>query len=254
LTRSDPRIIRKEQAEYDEADVIIVPSNVVADSFVQMGVPRSKLQVVPLGVNLSTFKPTAPRAKEFRVLFPAQLAVRKGLHYLFEAFRKADLPDTKLIIAGGHTEDTKALLAHCPAKNVDFKGILSRPDLATEMSRASVMVLPSIEEGMALVQGMAMACGCPVIASDKTGSKDLFTDGREGFIVPVGDVDAIVERLTRLHADRSLVETMSAAGIQRVRQFGGWNDYGRQTIDLFGRLSKTREFWLADHTASPVPS
>ena len=45
-------------------------------------------------------------------------------------------------------------------------------------------------KGMALVQGQAMACGCPVIATTNTGAEDLFTDGVEGFIVPIRDPDA----------------------------------------------------------------
>ena len=53
------------------------------------------------------------------------------------------------------------------------------------MSRSHVMVLPSIEEGLALVQAQALACGCPVIGTRHTGAEDLFSDGNEGFIVPI---------------------------------------------------------------------
>ena len=55
-----------------------------------------------------------------------------------------------------------------------------------------------IEEGLALVQAQAMACGCPVIASRNTGSEDLFVDGKEGFIVNARDVAALRDRMQRL--------------------------------------------------------
>jgi glycosyltransferase involved in cell wall biosynthesis len=88
------------------------------------------------------------------------------------------------------------------------------------------MVLPSIEEGLALVQGQALACGCPVLATTNTGSEDLFTDGIEGFIVPIRDVDALAGRLQLLAGDPALQRRMSEAALARVKHLGGWRQYG----------------------------
>ena len=63
--------------------------------------------------------------------------------------------------------------------------------LAAIMSSSHVMILPSIEEGLALVQAQAMACGCPLISSTNTGGEDLFSDGVEGFVVPIRSPEAI---------------------------------------------------------------
>jgi starch synthase len=90
------------------------------------------------------------------------------------------------------------------------------------------MVLPSIEEGLALVQGQALACGCPVLCSTNTGGEDLFTDGMEGFIVPIRDPQALTDRMQQLADDRDLQVRMSEAALQRVRSIGGWTDYGDQ--------------------------
>jgi glycosyltransferase involved in cell wall biosynthesis len=108
------------------------------------------------------------------------------------------------------------------------------------MSRAGVLVLPSIEEGLALVQAQAMACGCPVIATPHAGAVDLFADGREGFIVPVRDPEAIADRLARLHGDPELRAAMGEAALARVRTIGGWDDYGRAALALFLRLARAR--------------
>ena len=48
---------------------------------------------------------------------------------------------------------------------------------------ADVMVQPSIEEGLSLVMAEALACGCPVIATENTGAEDLFQNNKEGFII-----------------------------------------------------------------------
>ena len=90
------------------------------------------------------------------------------------------------------------------------------------------MVLPSIEEGLALVQAQAMACGCPLISSVNTGGEDLFQDGVEGFLVPIRSPEAIHDRLAQLADDPLLQQRMSAAALLRVQSLGGWADYGEK--------------------------
>ena len=87
-------------------------------------------------------------------------------------------------------------------------------------------------EGLAMVQGEALACGCPVIASTNTGGKDLFTDGKEGFIVPIRSADAIAEKLQLLADNPDLRQTMSDAAIKRVQDIGGWDNYGNEFAKL----------------------
>src|SRR5205085_5991502 len=104
-------------------------------------------------------------------------------------------------------------------------GVVQRELLADYYSQGSVFVLASIEEGLALVQAQAMACGLPVIATTNTGAEDLFTDGREGFIVPIRQPDAIREKILLLYEDQRLQQQMSHAAIARVRSLGGWDSY-----------------------------
>jgi len=100
------------------------------------------------------------------------------------------------------------------------------------MSASHLLVLPSVEEGLALVQGQAMACGCPVLATTATGAEDLFTDGVEGFIVADRDVAALTERMQQVADDPALQARLSAASQERVKHLGGWNQYG----DAWDRL------------------
>jgi glycosyltransferase involved in cell wall biosynthesis len=103
-----------------------------------------------------------------------------------------------------------------------------------------VLVLPSIEEGLALVQAQAMACECPVIATDATGAEDLFTDGVEGFIVADRDVDALASRMQQLADDSFLRAQMAAAARLRVDSMGGWDEYGRRWDDFLHQLTGIR--------------
>src|SRR5438094_128830 len=104
--------------------------------------------------------------------------------------------------------------------------------LSWYFSQADALVLPSIEEGLAFVQAQAMACGVPVIATTNTGAEDLFTDGVEGFIVPIRDVAALRERIEILLDDDSRRKTMAEAALRRVQTLGGWNEYGERALEL----------------------
>ena len=242
----DPRKVAKECAEYESADAITVPSTFVRNSFIAKDVDPKKVHLVPFGVDLSTFYRRVEPDPEFRVLFVGQLSVRKGIHYLLQAFKKADLPNSRLVLVGSPQPEIDYLLDRFPVAGIERTGPLPREQVAEQMSRASVFVLASVEEGMAYVQAQALACGCPVIATAHTGGEDLFTDGQEGYIVPIRDPDAIAERLTRLYENADLRAQMSAAATRHVRSFGGWDDYGARSLQLFTDLAKARGFRGAD--------
>src|SRR5260370_28382511 len=114
-----------------------------------------------------------------------------------------------------------------------YVGAVARSELHKHYSQASVLVLPSIQEGLALVQAQAMACGVPVIASDNTGAADLFTDGVEGFIVPIRDADAIREKILMLYENPATRERMGEAALARVRKIGGWDEYGDRAAEFY---------------------
>ena len=234
----DPRVIDKETREYALADAITVPSGFALASFVEMGVAADKLHRIPYGVDLSAFHAGAGRDREFRVLFVGMLSVRKGLHELLQGYQAAGLVNSRLVLVGPAAPETGALLARFPVAALERTGALPRAHVAAEMSRASVLVLPSVEEGLALVMAQALACGLPVIASRNTGAEDLFADGGEGFIVDVRDAQAIAERLTRLADDRALLDSMSEAAARRVEALGGWGAYGRDSPALVRKLAR----------------
>ena len=132
---------------------------------------------------------------------------------------------------------------------------LPQAELAAQMARSHVLALASVEEGLALVQGQAMACGCPVVATTATGAEDLFTDGVEGFIVPDRDTAALADRLQQMADDPVLRERMTAAALERVktsRRMGPVRRaVGHAAAALTGRLPKdprsTRAaIWTAD--------
>jgi glycosyltransferase involved in cell wall biosynthesis len=231
-------VLRREEAIYALADAITVPSNVARRSFIAQGIPSEKLHIIPYGVRLDKFTPTqSPSADSFEVLFAGQISLRKGIPYLLQAFARLHHPRAHITLVGAMQDDLRPLLAILPTANVTFTGSLPQPELARLMSRSHVLALPSVEEGLALVLGQAMACGCPVIATAATGAEDLFTDGIEGFIIPPRDPNTLADRLQILADDPAHRELMSAAALARVRNLGGWDHYGDQWDTLLHSLT-----------------
>jgi glycosyltransferase involved in cell wall biosynthesis len=224
---SKPHIVLREEKIYSLADAITVPSTVAKRSFVATGIPPEKVHVIPYGVRLDHFTRTEdPPQNSFELLFAGQVSLRKGIPYLLQAFARLKHPNKRLTITGAVQDDIRTLLSALPTDNVVFTGPLPQSQLAKKMSASHLLVLPSIEEGLALVQGQAMACGCPVLATTATGAEDLFTDGEQGFIVPDRDVDALTQRMQQIADDPTLQRRLSEAALQRVQHLGGWDNYG----------------------------
>jgi glycosyltransferase involved in cell wall biosynthesis len=235
---SDPRDTAREEAIYAQADAITVPSSIALRSFLQMGVPAGKLHLIPYGVQLDDFHPTgSPDPKTLDVLFAGAAGLRKGVPYLLQAFANLQHPHKTLRIAGSTQSDLRDILSRLPTANVEFLGPIPRAQLVDLMSRSHALVLPSIEDGFGLVLSEAMACGCPPIASTNTGGEDLFTDGVEGFIVPIRDPAAITARLQQLADSPALQQQMRAAALARVQSLGGWSDYGTRWETLLHTLT-----------------
>jgi alpha-maltose-1-phosphate synthase len=233
----DPFMIAREEEEYAQADAVSVPSEFAYRSFLKMGFPAERLERVPLGVRLESFKPDGePAADSFDVLFVGSVTLRKGIPYLLEAFRKLRHPRNRLRIVGPVPDEMRPVLARFDLSDVEFVGAVPQSGVPKYMSTSHVLVLPSIEDGFGMVMGQAMACGCPVISTDHTGGPDLYSHGVEGFIVPIRSPEAIAEALQELADDPARRRAMGEAALKRVKVLGGWEDYGAHYEAFLKRL------------------
>lgn len=252
----DPRIVEREEAEYAMADSITVPSTWVRDTFTARGVPAATTRVLSYGVDLDRFRPTgAPADGRFDLLFVGGVSLRKGVPYLLGAYRALRHPNKSLTIAGvaedAVVERMRAL--GLLGDDVRLVGHVPQPALKDLMSRSHALVLPSLEEGLAMVMAQALACGCPVVASRNTGADDLYRDGAEGYIVDAADTDALTERLQRLADDPALRGRMSASALERVRSIGGWSTYGENALRHYRQLTSTRATAEATNATRATP-
>jgi len=236
---SDPRDTAREEQIYDVADAITVHSTYSLQSFVEMGVPASKLHRIPYGVRLESFARVAdPAPDTFEVIYIGAVNIYKGFPYLLEAFAKLRHPKKRLRMVGLVADEMRPLLEKLPQENVEFLGHVPQLQLKDLLSRSHVLVLPSIDDGFGMVMNQAMACGCPVIASTHTGGPDLITEGQDGFLVPIRDPEAILNRLQQLADDPALQREMGANALSKVKTAGGWEQYGDNWERLLQHLTQ----------------
>jgi glycosyltransferase involved in cell wall biosynthesis len=228
----------RELQEYAQCDLIVIPSHFVQKTFVKYGIPKEKLACVPYGVDLSIFKPYPKEDQVFRVIYVGALSLRKGIPYLLEAIASLKLPNFELWLIGGITPEIKPVLQRYK-NHFKYFGFIPRVKLAQYYSQASVFVIASIEEGLALVQAQAMACGVPVIATENTGAEDLFQNGQEGFIIAARDPEAIREKITFLYDHLVECQRMAQNALKKVSQLEGWDSYGESIVEVYEQnLSK----------------
>jgi glycosyltransferase involved in cell wall biosynthesis len=233
-----PREVARRLEEYALADAILCPSTFVQKSFVAQGIPPERIAIVPYGIDPAPVSDAPPKSGDnFRVLYVGQIDIRKGLRYLFEAFDRLNHPGKELWIVGPATGQTGLEGIATPA-GARFLGVLKGEELARAYREASVFVLPTIEEGLALVLGEALSFGLPVVTTVNSGGDDLFTDGVEGFIVPIRSGDALREKLEQLAGQPELREKMSIAARARSRGLQSWEETGTRLVKTLATLRK----------------
>jgi glycosyltransferase involved in cell wall biosynthesis len=234
-------------AEYQEADRIAVPSSFVRDTFVEHGVPMSKIVVVPYGCDPRPMAARSYRSVRPRLLFAGGVGLRKGVPYLLDAFRRVEA-DAELRIIGFAPPEFIARLGGLPPRT-ELVGVKTIQELALEYENADAFVLPSVEDGFGLVTLEAMRAGLPVVVSDHAGSAEVVEDGVNGFVVPSRDVDALASRLDLLLGDAALRRRMGAAArataVRRTWDAYGDERHNRIYAPLLGQPLRGRDMHAA---------
>lgn len=233
----DPKVIDREEQEYQQADLITIPSEFSKKTFIQCGVDEKKLRKIPYGARLDRFHINGhPANTEFIVLWVGAVSIQKGFLDALHAFAKIKFSRKKFIVIGAIEQQMKVLLNRENLEKVEFKGMVSNMELITYYSKAHVFVLSSLQDGFGMVIGEALACGCPVIVSEHTGGPDLIENGKEGYIVPIRSPDIIADRMEQLF-DPHLRDSMSNMALQRVKEIGGWDTYGNDLMAVISEFS-----------------
>jgi glycosyltransferase involved in cell wall biosynthesis len=207
-------MIEKCIEEARTADWIIAPSDYVVSTLIEVGARPERIVKIPYGVDVERFTPAPAQPRDtFRLLLVGLLTQRKGIMYLLEAARRLALPNLQVVLVGHLFLDRAALAPYADL----FTHVPHTTEIERYYRESDVFVLPSIHEGSAQVTYEAMASGIPVVTTPNAGSP--VRDGIDGFIVPVRDIEALMERIERLYLDRDLRAQMGRNGREHILEF-----------------------------------
>jgi len=219
-----------------------------------------KIFVVPNGVDIEFFKPDIDVSDVMEryslegsrvILFVGRITYGKGVHLLVKTFK--DLVkiyrDLKLVIVGPLSDVfgkgkisayARALMSYAerslPRDSYIFTGAVDREVLRKLYSVAYVCVLPSYAEAFPMVLIEAMACGCPVIASNAGGIVDIVKDGVVGFLFKKGDYKDLRKKLERILSDENLRKEMSLNARKYVEKDYSWRAVTLRLKSLYESL------------------
>lgn len=186
---------QKTLQEYAMADVIYVASDYTRQTFLEAGVPASKLRTRTFKVN-PRYQPAARKAEDgiFRIVYIGSLTVMKGIPILLEAFHRLPDKNAELILVGGWaTRGMRQYLQAWLAQDTRIR--LCPGDPLPYLQQADVCVHPSYEDGFAYAPMEALACGVPVIVTEDTGMKEHVQEGINGYVIPTGNWNALLTTL-----------------------------------------------------------
>lgn len=211
-------------------DRLIAVSEEVRDDLVAFHVaPARKIAVVPYGFDLDARLGTDPATRSrkraelgagddtFVIGWAGRLtAIKQPL----DLVRAAAAVDGSLLVLAGDGElraDVVALAAELGiGDRVRLLGYVD--DMGDWYAAFDAFLLTSLNEGAPVVAIEAQAAGVPVVATDAGGTRTVVADGETGFVVPIGAVDALAERLTRLRDDADLHGRLAESGRRRMRE------------------------------------
>jgi glycosyltransferase involved in cell wall biosynthesis len=200
-----------------------------------------KVQVVRCGVDDAfTQSAHAGTPASRMVVCVGRLCEQKGQLLLLTAAREMAQrgEDFQLVLAGDgemRPELERLIDAYGLRERVRITGWVSGGQVRELLLQARALVLPSFAEGLPVVIMEAMALSRPVISTYIAGIPELVRDGREGWLVPAGDCDALVNAWTELlRADPARLEDMGRSARERVTRRHSAVGGARKLMQLFG--------------------
>ena len=212
---------------------VIVPSQALATYLIRHGLPRSRVTVLPYGIDIRRRHPGPPSTPPV-IMTAAVLEWWKGVDVLLEAFAMMTTP-ARLDIYGQGTRRTE--LEQKAARlgvGAHFHG--SVLDIRERMERADVFVLPSRAENLPVAILEAMAAALPVVATRVGGIAEEIDDGATGFVVDPDDAPALAAALDRLAANPSLRHAFGEAAARRAASHFEAGMLAGRMVDLYKRL------------------
>ncbi len=226
------------------ADYLIAVSDHIGKTTLEaLNIKNKKYKLIYNGVDIQVFKNLKIQREKNQILFVGSVTRRKGIFQLFQAFNLVlqQMPETKLIVIGSLPMDEEQLLINDLLKiipedkrdNVNFLGRISHDLIPEYYNRASIAVFPSLAEAFGLTCVEAMACGTPVIMTDKASGPELIEHCYSGILVNVEDRVELSNQILHLLENSQIRKKLGSNAINRVEKKFDLRNRVQENIDFY---------------------
>ena len=249
------RVVAKKLACRQE-QIIAISQNTARDIERYFGVQRDSVTVIHNGLDHARFHPGPAEparqkaAEQFGLDRPFLIYVARlehpGKNHLrlvaaFEEFKRRTRSNWLLALAGSDWHSAEVIhdcMERSPrAADIRRLGFVADADVPTLYRAAEALVFPSLFEGFGMPVTEAMACGCPVISSDRGALREL-VEGVAAIIDPE-DVESMAGQMVALAVDARMRERMREAGLRRAEDFS-WDRTATETMRVYQRAAQGR--------------
>ena len=240
----------RQHAEF--VDAFIAVSDYYADFMADyLSIPRSKIRVVPLGINLSEYhaKPPTPLQSRFRVGYFARIAPEKGLHVLAEAYRllrqREDFPPARLEAAGYLAPEHRPYLEKIErelreaglADEFHYHGALEREAKLNFFQNVDVISVPTTyaeAKGLSVLE--AMASGVPVVQPRHGSFTEMIERTNGGLLFEPQNAAALADAIYSLWKNPEFANDLARQGAASVRQQYSVAQMAERALNVYSLL------------------
>ncbi len=219
---------------YKLADYIAIASDHVKQSFIDKGFPEEKLLQNPYGVDLTMFRPTTlVQNQPFDLIAVGAWSYQKGYDLLIKVCKKYNY---SLLHVGSLVD-----IEFPACENMTHIPSVNQPELIQYYAKARVFVLPSRQDGLAMVQVQALACGLPIVCSMHTGGRDLtkFLDDKKWIIEMAEYTENELARCIAKALELSCTQVGSRKYGVAVADQISWSAYGTRYCEALARIRQS---------------
>jgi glycosyltransferase involved in cell wall biosynthesis len=220
-----------------DADIVLVNSDYVKETFVERDFPAEKIRVVHLGIDNSfhSLKKNYD-SNRIKLLFTGTFGIRKGALLIIEAARlllEKNVP-FDLHVIGNVANDVAIPDWFRDNAHITLHGHMSQDDMKRFLAESDIYIFPSYVEGAAQSAKEAMAAGLPVITTRNSGAPIIHLEN--GYLIPDDNAAALANAVITLNADQALRKHMGENASVTIRDEHTWSNYGKEVVAMYESL------------------
>jgi glycosyltransferase involved in cell wall biosynthesis len=242
-------MVEREEREYGICDRICVLSSFAMRSFVEAGVPAGKLALLPLGVDARAFRPSREILDErqrrirsgepLRIIIVGTICFRKGLYDIEKAARALDPRRFRFQLIGSVHAEAAKFVSTLPS-HVEIVPRQPQSQLPQWYAKSDLFMLPTLEDGFAVVLTQASAGGLPILATENCAAPDFIRNGENGWVLPIRDPKAFIDRLRWCDENREQLAEMVNKTYDDFRP-RDWNDVAGTFETILNAITHRQE-------------